>query len=161
MKKVLGILVGLLVLGAVVGSVTAMPWWFYGKGYGFAVQKPKFGYMHGYGFAQGYTVPVLGHGPKLGYACPMWSYAFGSAPQQEIDFDEIKEKAEEILKDSEVKNGYIVKDNVIYGFIYENVSLAEVELGTPFVMMWFTTIPLEKDDKVVGFLRISNFELFT
>ncbi len=160
MKKVFGILVGLLVLGAIVGSVVAMPWWFHNNG--FAVQKPKFGYMHGYGFAQGYSEPIFVPGPKFGYGCPMmWGYTWRyAAPQQEIDFDEIKDKVKEILKDSEVKNGYIVRDNIVYGFLYENVSLAEVELGTPLIMMWFTTIPLEKDNKVVGFLRVSNFELF-
>ncbi len=143
MKKVLGILVGLLAVGVLVGAAVAMPPWLHGMGY--IGGEAKFGYMHGYG-------------QKFIYGCPMMLGYYGTYFQQ-FDVEALKEKAEEILEKSNVVNGYIVKDGVVYGFLYENVSLTEVELGEPFVMMWFTDFPLEKDGKAVGFLRISNLEL--
>ncbi len=182
MKKVLGILVGLLAVGVLVGVAVAMPPWLHGNVYGFAMPGAMlpgamFSFMHdkapvkGYsGYALGYShghhgFGAFGPGAKFVHACQMWGYPWETPwkfnePQQNTEFDEIKEKIKEILKNSEVKNGYIVKDSIVYGFLYENVSLSEVEPGEPFVMMWFTAVPLEKDGKVVGFLRVSNFELF-
>ncbi len=133
-----------LVATLLIGVVYAMPW---------IIPGPKHGM-----FATMTTTPVQDNKERYGYyyhPC----YAYWQNVDEFIDTSELKKKARELISNSEIKNRYIVKDGIIYGILFKNISIEEVKIGEPVIMMFHTLFPLYYNGNLVGYLHINNFEL--